>query len=861
MQPMSNSLSRFLLSAIFLVAIVPLRAATPFSGTAEIEQSLHKLNQLGSVLMIGAHPDDERTGVLAYFARGRYMRTAYLSDTRGEGGQNLIGPEQGISLGIIRTQELLAARHLDGAEQFFTRAIDFGFTRTPDETLQKWGRERVLSDTVWVVRRFRPDVILLCWTGTSRDGHGQHQASAIIGKEAFEAAADPRRFPEQLQYVQPWRAKRLAVSIFTPPPQTGAAAGGRGGQAGRGGRGGTPAAAAQDPDQPPPPPLPQGPHVKEDTGAYNPVLGYSYEEIAGFSRSMHRSQGMGNLGRLGSVESEFIVTGGPAPSNDLFDGIDTSWNRLRGGAPVGTILAEALRQFDPAHPDKTIAPLLKAHALAAGIDDPLAKVKVAEMDEAIAECAGLWVDAQPKAPEIVPGATLNITVTLLNRSSVPLTLENARLEGMFDAELPAGRGKLEFNKAKTLQFERPIPASQPYTQPYWLVKPPTENVYTVEDQKLIGLADTPPLLRLRVRFSVDGAPFELLRPIQYRYAERTDGERVRPLIVIPPVAVNLPEPVAMFPRTAARTVSVALRANIDKAAGEVRLDLPAGWKVAPRSRPFQIAAANEQEEVTFEVAPPAGEATVDLRAIATLNGREIASGMQVISYPHIPVEALFPPAEGKLVRANIQVAARRVGYIMGAGDEMPDALRQLGIEVTLLSRSDLEQADLSQFDAIVAGVRAYDVRADVRANHPRLLNYVRNGGTYIVQYNRERTQNLGPYPFTIPNNNQYRVTEEDAPVTLPHIDSRLLQAPNHITPSDFQGWVQERGAYFASKWDPQYETVLESHDQGEKPLAGGELWARVGKGVYIFTAYSWFRQLPAGVPGAYRLFANLLSAK
>src|SRR5579871_1027303 len=330
MARMSNLASRFLLIAVFLQAIVPLCAAPVFSGTPDIEQSLRKLNELGSVLMIGAHPDDERTPVLAYFARGRHMRTAYLSATRGEGGQNLIGPEQGIQLGIIRTQELLAARQIDGAEQFFTRAIDFGFSKTPEETLEKWGREQLLSDMVWVIRRFRPDVILLCFTGTSRDGHGQHQASAIVGKEAFEAAGDPSRFPEQLRYVQPWRAHRLAVSIFTPPnPQQA----GRG----RGGRGG----AQNQPEEPPPPPLPQGPHVKLDTGAYNPILGYSYEEIAGMSRSMHRSQGMGNMGRIGAVESEFIIIGGEPASRDLFDGIDTSWNRLPDGAAVGAILAEA----------------------------------------------------------------------------------------------------------------------------------------------------------------------------------------------------------------------------------------------------------------------------------------------------------------------------------------------------------------------------------------------------------------------------------------------------------------------------------------------------------------------------------------
>jgi LmbE family N-acetylglucosaminyl deacetylase len=857
MTSMSNLPARFLLLTLALAACSPAAGAPPFAGSAQIEQTLHRLNELGSVLMIGAHPDDERTPVLAYFARGRYMRTAYLSATRGEGGQNLIGSEQGAQLGIIRTQELLDARRIDGAEQFFTRAIDFGFTKTASETLEKWGRERLLSDMVWVIRRYRPDVIVLCFTGTSRDGHGQHQTSAIVGKEAFTAAADPQKFPEQLQYVQPWRARRLAVSVFTGPPPDGQGGQGRGGAQNPGGQN----QPGQE-QQPPPPPLPEGPHVKVDTGAYNPVIGYSYEEIAGMSRSMHRSQGMGNMGRVGSVESEFIIIGGETATTDLFEGIDTSWNRLPGGAAVGAILAEALRAYDPAHPEKAVPQLLKARPLLAAISDPLAKVKLRELDEAIAQCAGLWVEAQAKTPDVVPGATLNVTATLLNRSPLAMTWENASFEGMLEGAVASEPAKLEFNKSKTVKVDRQVPANQPYTQPYWLVKPPNGDVYTVDDQTLIGLADTPPVLSVRFCLSINGAPFELERPVAYRYADRAEGERVRPLVVIPPVAVDLPESVAIFPKAEARKVAVAVKANAAKASGELRIDVPAGWKVEPKTRTFQIATAGEQEELSFMVTPPQAESTASLHGVATVGGREIAAGVQVISYPHIPDQTLLLPANVKLVRSDIRVTARRIGYIMGAGDEMPDALRQLGLAVTLLRPADLEESDLSRFDAIVAGVRAYNVRADVRANQPRLLDYVKNGGTYIVQYNTgDNSLNMGPYPFTVPPGTRYRVTDEDAPVTLPHAESRLLQTPNRITSRDFEGWVQERGLYFSTKWDSHYETVLSSKDPGEAELPGGELWTRYGKGVYIFTAYSWFRQLPAGVPGAYRLFANLLSAK
>jgi LmbE family N-acetylglucosaminyl deacetylase len=860
---------------LLLAWFAPLPAQRSFSGAAEIEQSLHKLNELGTILHIAAHPDDERTAVLAYFARGRHMRTAYLSLTRGEGGQNLIGSEQGAQLGIIRTQELLAARQIDGAEQFFTRAIDFGFTRTADETLGKWGHNRILSDVVWVIRRYRPDVILLGFSGTPRDGHGQHQTSAILGKEAFTAAADPKMFPEQLKYLQVWQAKRLVQAAGFGG--FGLAVGGRGG---RGGRGAEPAV-------PPGMVAPvaeteTGPEA--DTGSFNPILGYSYEELAVLSRSMHHSQGTGAMRRPGAGRSTFVVTGGAPAAKDLFDGIDTTWNRLPGGGAVKAILDEAIRDYQPAHPEKAIPALIKARPLIAAIDNPLAKEKLGEIDETIALCAGLFVEAQARQFEVTPGGTLNVTATVLNRSTAKVALEGARIEGIWNQEGQVKPAALEYNQNAEATFKLAVPAGQAYTQPYWLVKPPTADVYQIDDQMLVGLPDTPAAARVRLRLTVEGAGIELVRPVQHRYADRARGERVRPFMVVPAVAVNLPEPVALFPDTAARQVQVSVQADIPDAQGDLRLEVPAGWKAEPPSQSFQIAVSGEQRVMTFLVTPPAAQTTASLRAVAKVNGRDIASGIQSIAYPHFPPQTLFPPSDIKLVRANIKVTAKKVGYIMGAGDEMPDALRQLGLDVTLLSQSDLEQGDLSRFDAIVAGVRAYNVRADIRANQPRLLDFVKNGGTYVVQYQTgdspdpaQRgqqppnpfgqqqgapvTTNLGPYPFAVPGGNKYRITVEEAPLKFPNQDSPLLQFPNHINPKDFDGWVQERGLYFAAQWDAHYQTVLSSQDPGEPPLEGGQIWTRYGKGVYIFSAYSWFRQLPAGVPGAYRLFANLLSAK
>lgn len=819
-----------LLLCAFLLA--PAFAQAPFSGTPAIEQSLKKLTVLGSVLMIAAHPDDENTAILAYFARGRHMRTAYLSLTRGEGGQNLIGPEQGDLLGLIRSHELLAARQIDGAEQFFTRAIDFGYTKTPEETLAKWGRDRILSDVVWVIRSFRPDVVILRFSGTPRDGHGQHQVSAIVGKEAFFAAADASRFPEQLQFVKPWKARRLLFNTFSFTRQ-------------------------QEKDAEATPG-----RIEVDTGSYNPVLGVSYSQIAGMSRSMHRSQGMGVSQRPGPSRNFLVPVGGDPPAKDAFDGIDTSWERVPGGAEIGGILAEAVRTFEPNHPEHTIPLLLKAHPLIAALHDPWAARKLSELNEAIALCAGLWLDANVADYSVLPGSSVEVAYTALNRSPFPMAIESLTLEGMGgETRTDAHHAALGPNQPVNAQLQYAVPADQPYSQPFWLRQPKKGDTYTISDQRMIGLPDDPPLLNLRFRIEAGGVTFDLVRPVRHRYIDRVEGERTRALVVVPPVVLNLPQSMVLFPNGSGRKVEVEVRAEQPKAAGDVRLALDPGWTAAPLSRSFEQSQAGQQQPLAFDVKPgPGPDPPAQLRAMAHVGGREIGVGMLVISHPPLPPLTVFPPALVKLVRADVRVAARKVGYVMGAGDALPDAIRQLGCEVTLLTPSDLEQRDLSGFDAIVTGVRAYNTRADLRANLPRLLDYARNGGTLIDQYNvtDRNLVPIGPYPFKIGHD---RVSVEEAPVKFTNLSNPLLSSPNEITQNDFEGWIQERGLYFASEWDPRYQTVLESHDPGEKPLAGGMLYTRYGKGVYIFSGYSWFRELPAGVAGAYRFFANMLSAK
>jgi len=821
-----------LAAGLFFLA-APVFAQRELSGAAQVYESLRGLSNTGSVLMIAAHPDDENTALLAYFARGVCIRTGYLSLTRGEGGQNLLGPEQGAELGVIRTQELLAARRVDGAEQFFTRAIDFGFTKTAEETLQKWGRERTLSDIVRVIRRFRPDVIVLRFSGTPRDGHGQHQVSAILGKEAFFAAADPQKFPD---CGPPWQAKRVLWNMFgfTKEQQD---------------------ENARTPGR-----------VEIDVGAYNPVLGHSYLEIAGMSRSQHRSQGMGSPERRGSSIDSLVVVAGEPMQKSLFDGIDISWNRVPGGKAFGEALDKVWNQFDPAHPEKIVPLLAEAKRLMPPGDDPLIQRKQRDLNEAIALCAGLWVDATADDYSVVPGGKVKVTLTAVNRGPLAVTspafapLQNE--PNRPTAEHFTTAGTLSQNEPNRVTSEDPIPANAAYSGPYWLQHPAEGDSYRVSDPNQIGMAENFPLITKRVEFEVAGTKIELERPVVYRWVDRLLGERWRPVTIVPPVQISVPESSVIFASDVRKHVSVDMKA-IQTERGQAQLGGP--WKITPPSVLFDLDKGAETS-ARFEVAPPPTQqeagATVDVHA----DGRVIPVQTVLIDYPHIPPQFLFPPATVKLVRVDVKNLAKNVGYIMGAGDEVPDALRQMGSTVTLLTADDLARADLSRYDAIVTGVRAYNTRADLRANQQRLVDYVQNGGTLVVQYNTmdpyfgtggDILEHAGPWPFQI---GRERVTVEEAPVKFPHPESPLLHQPNEITEKDFDGWIQERGLYFATKWDNRYQTLFETHDPGEQPLDGSTIYARSGKGAFVFTAFSWFRELPAGVPGAFRIFANLLSA-
>jgi LmbE family N-acetylglucosaminyl deacetylase len=836
---MMKSLARpstvaLLLLLLFLAAPPPLRAQRPASpDAAETELALRQLGVVGSVLYVGAHPDDENTALLAYLARGRGVRAAYLSLTRGDGGQNLLGTEKGELLGLVRTQELLAARRVDGAEQFFTRAVDFGFSKSPEEALRIWGHDEVLSDVVWVIRRFRPDVIITRFPTTGEGGHGHHTASAILAGEAFDAAADPARFPEQLKYVEPWKTKRLVWNSFNFRP------------------GEKPKDAEK--------------LLSVDVGEYSRLLGKSYTEIAAESRTMHKSQGQGTPSRRGSALNYFAHIKGETATGDIFDGVDLTWRRVRGGEAVGQILEDAAQKYDASNPQASLPLLVRAYAELSKMaatktpPDPWVFQKREKLGEVISACAGLWIEATASEPYATPGGQVKITTTLVNRSDFPLRLVDL---GLLGSRPTSASAELKNNQPATQEITQTAPTV--YSQPYWLREEAGKGLFTVKDKTLIGTPETGPPLELLVSIAANagGDALSFETPVLFRWTDRVRGDLYRPVVVVPEVAVGVEDKVLIFPDRQQKQVRVTLKNNVAAAtAGTLRLKLPEGWSASPAEVPAALKGKDEEFKATFNVTPPPGANAATLAAEFESGGKVLARGMTEIDYPHIPRQTLFPKAEARLVRVDLQRRGSRIAYVMGSGDEIPEALRQVGYDVALLSDGDLAGGDLSRFDAVVAGVRAYNTRAALRQNQRRLLEYVERGGTLVVQYNTPDRSlegvRLGPYPFKL---TQDRVTDEDAAVTLLAPADALLDAPNKITAADFDGWVQERGLYFAGDWDARYTPLFASHDAGEQDLKGSTLVARYGKGTYVFTSLAFFRQLPAGVPGAYRLFVNMISA-
>lgn len=798
------------------------QAAEPLSAPAILQQ-LRSFRQMGSVLYVAAHPDDENTLLIAYLARGRDYRTAYLSLTRGDGGQNVLGPEFGEKLGVARTQELLAARRLDGGRQFFTRAIDFGFSKDPRETLNIWDQQQVVSDIVRVIRTFRPDVVITRFSPQPSGTHGHHTASAVLAVEAYKLAGDPKAFPDQLGDLTPWQPKRILCN-------------GRGAGGTDGGR--------------------------VEISGNDPVLGVSFDELAGRSRAMHKTQGFGNFGGRGGggprSESFQLLAGGPA-TNDIMDGIDTTWSRVPGGAEIGKLADQVIAEFDPQAPAASVPVLLTLRSRLAVLPekDPMVLEKRAQLDHILQACLGLEVSTVIPQAEVVPGETLKMRHTAIVHSTVPVRWLAVRYPSTKREHKKAI--ELHANELSTEDTSETLAADTRLTQPYWLREEGTPGMFRVDDPSLIGRPENPPAFPVEHVFEVGGQTLIIPdEPVQVA-TEPASGEFRRRLDVIPPVALGVGFEVALFSPGASHLVEVEVTAYRAGVVGALSLEAPAGWKIAPAKQTFRLAAIGERALVKFTVTAPAQATTARIIACAEIGGARYSNERVEIRYRHLPPQLLQPLATIKAVSLELVIRGHKIAYLPGAGDSVDDGLRQMGYTVTTLTDADLAPERLHEFDAVVIGVRAFNVRTNLAPHLAGLLAYVEAGGTVVAQYNRpenSRTLKLAPYDLHLSSD---RVTDENAAVTFLAPEHTVLNTPNKITQADFAGWVQERGIYFPNEWNSHFTPILACNDAGEAPLKGGLLVAPYGRGYFVYTGLVFFRQLPAGVPGAYRLFANLVS--
>ncbi len=781
--------------------------------SSEIKLKLQKLNVLGSVLYFAAHPDDENTRLIAWLAQEKKYRTGYLSLTRGDGGQNLIGTEIGKELGLIRTQELLRARSIDKGEQFFSTAFDFGFSKTHEETFNFWEKEDVLKDAVWIIRKFQPDVIITRFPPDERGGHGHHQASAILAIEAFKIAGDPTKYPEQLAYVQPWQPKRLLWNTFN--------------------FGGLKTTAD---DQ-----------FNIEIGEYNPLIGKSYGEIASESRSSHKSQGFGAAKQRGASKEYFEVLAGDKPTTDLLSGIETSWKRTSNGLEIQSQVEDLIRQFDIVHPEKSIPGLTSLLREVEKIDNLYWKQqKTKEIKELILDCAGIWMESYAPQSQYTLGSSINVSNDIIVRSP-RTTVELVRINHQkIEKTLPHNE---IISQGLTLN-------AAPISQPYWLETDGSLGKFDVSDPTLIGNPQNPNIPQTEFIIRIEGVQISYTRPVLYKYTDPVRGEIYEPLTITPPITVNIGSNAIVSKINTPRTIELQFKSHQEKPqTGKVEFLVPNNWSVSPQSIEINF---DTQQELLRQVTLTPLSSDTNLDSLKILIDGKLAHSYHAISYDHIPQITWFPPAKSRLTGIEATIPQLKIGYLEGAGDLVSSSLANIGLQVTPLKESEILSDHLSTYDAIIVGIRAFNINPRIGNLIPHLFKYVENGGTLIEQYNVNsglKTNQLGPYPFTISRD---RVTDELATVTL-DIHNPILNHPNKITAKDFEGWVQERGLYFAGQIAEQYATPLSMHDKNEQPNKGSLLVVNKGKGKFVYTSLSFFRQLPAGVPGAYRLFVNLLS--
>ncbi len=803
----------------FLFSLLLCMSSVRAQSSSDIYKQLQKLNFLGSVLYLAAHPDDENTRVISYFSNHVLARTAYLSMTRGDGGQNLIGAELREALGLIRTQELLAARKIDGGTQFFTMANDFGYSKNPEETLSIWDRKQVLAQTIARIQKFKPDIIINRFnSGSSGRTHGHHTASAMISEWAFEKlnANQSAWHPQRLFHNTSWYFYGSRENFEKANKER---------------------------------------MIAIDMGAFDPLSGKTNSEIAARSRSQHKSQGFGSAAALGErIEYLELVKGKKLTRNDPFDGINTQWTRLKTGAPIGNAIEKIIQDFDFSAPHKSVIPLLEVKTMITQLENEhWKKVKTEEINSLILNCLGMELQLNAQIPYGVMGENLQIKLLVNNPSPLSVSLDKIQWKDeSFDLNKPL-KTNLLFSKS----FDTKI--SGTISSPYWLTQKGSQGMYTTNHKQWIGAAKTPPAYIAALGLSIEGEKLSTSLPLQFRRTDPVRGEVVTPFHILPEAALQLEAPVYLFATNQSRRVKVSVKNLGPSIRGTLKLETPKSWELSPRSIEVAISGKGSENDFYFDIISPSETAVGHLKPLLQTKTKTLGASLQEIAYDHIPKQYLVSPAQSKVVALSLKKGVEKIAYIEGAGDNIPQSLTALGVEVEILKAKDITLEKLNPFDAVILGIRAFNVKEALAYKNKILWKYVAAGGNLLIQYNTSRrlkTQELAPLSLNLSRD---RVSNESTDVQIINPKHPILNHPNKITAQDFEEWVQERGLYFPNQWDAQFIPLLQMNDAGESPKKGALLVANYGKGRVVYTGLSFFRQLPAGVPGAYRLFFNLIA--
>lgn len=816
-----------LISIFCMTALISIYSQPfPNLNSSEIKLGLMKLNVLGTVLYVGAHPDDENTAVISYLAKGELLRTAYLSVTRGDGGQNLIGPEQSEQLGVIRTQELLEARKIDGGKQFFTRALDFGYSKSPAETFKIWNKNTILSDVVWIVRKFKPDVIIARFPETGEGGHGHHTASTILASEAFDLANNPSAFPEQLKYVTIWQPKRIFWNAWVKTLEN------------------KKINTAELPTI--------------NVGEYNPLLGKSYTEISALSRSMHKSQGFGASATRNNLLNHFVLLKGDSVKKDLFEGIDFTWNRVEGGEEIQKLIDKTISEFDDENPSASISDLAAIYTKIKNLEDEYWKeVKLAEVKELIRSCAGIWIEGIGTDEYAALGDQIKVQTSIVNRSSENFILKSISVN---NETKKIENGSLKNGEMFTSDFVIHIPDDSKISNPYWLINEHSTGSFAVDDQTMIGLPESTAPFNCNFTVEIYGEEIEFSVPLYKRITDPVDGELYSQVKIAPPAVINIEKELYFFNGTSSKEIKVTVQTFKDNLSGKIFFNINNGWKIEPAAIDFYDMNKNQKKDFFIKITPNQSAFQSEITAKVSIEGREYTKQIIRKQYKHIMPQTIFQDSKALLQSYDLtKTKLKKIGYISGSGDLIPNFLSDLGFDVVIFDDKQFNQNQLNQYDAIITGIRAYNTRDELAAFQKELFKYVENGGTLISQYNTTAQLILSPgiFPLKISHD---RVTDENSAVKIINKDHKIFNYPYKITEDDFKGWIQERGLYFPAEWDEKYETLLSMNDDGENEKLSSILYAKYGKGTFVYTGLSFFREIPAGVEGAIKLFINILHA-